>query len=371
MSETGCPVATIGAIAAIVRFVGTAAVASSFIVFAGGSSARVAGSEAFWRCIHQMARPVCGDLRPPTESQPMPDTTPDRPLTGILWMLVTGALFVAVTAVVKLVGSGLPAAESAFLRYVLGLVFLIPMIGPIRRAKITGRQLRLFGLRGLSHTLAVILWFYAMTRISIAEVTAMNYLSPVYVTLGAALFLGETLAFRRIMAVVAALVGAVIILRPGLRELNGGHFAMLAAAVFFAVSYLSMKRLSGQVSASVVVGMLSITVAIGLAPFAYAVWVPPSLAQLGWMFLVACFATAGHYTMTLAFAAAPVTVTQPVTFLQIVWATLLGAVFFAEPVDIWVLVGAAVIIASVSFIAWREAVVRRRSITPPAVAAQG
>ena len=68
--------------------------------------------------------------------------------------------------------------------------------------------------------------------------------------------------------------------------------------------------------------------------------------------------------MTLAFAAAPVTVTQPVTFLQLVWATILGVVVFAEPVDLWVVLGGAVILGSVTFITWREAMLKRQ-VTPP------
>jgi drug/metabolite transporter (DMT)-like permease len=284
-----------------------------------------------------------------------------------MWMVLTGIMFVAVTAIVKHVGDEVPAAQAAFLRYVLGLVFLLPMIRPILAAHLTRRQLKMFGIRGVVHTLAVILWFYAMARIPIAEVTAMNYLSPVYVSIGAALFLGEKLPPRRLIAVVLALVGAAIILRPGMREIEPGHIAMLGTAVLFAVGYLLAKQLSGEVSASVVVGMLSITVTIGLAPFAYAVWITPTIVQLGWLFLVACFATAGHYTMTLAFAAAPLTVTQPVTFLQLVWAVLLGAVVFGEAVDGWVVFGGLVIMASVSFITWREAVARRQ-VTPAVTA---
>lgn len=293
----------------------------------------------------------------------METKTQSRPVAGIFWMVVTGLMFVAVTAVVKHVGDEVPAAQAAFLRYVLGLIFLLPMIRPILAAHLTKRQKKLFWARGAVHTLAVILWFFAMARIPIAEVTAMNYLSPVYVSLGAALFLGERLPPRRLAAVIMALVGAVIILRPGVREVEIGHIAMLGTAVFFAIGYLIAKQLSGEVSAPVVVGMLSITVTVGLAPFAWAVWVTPTLPQLGWLFLVACFATAGHYAMTLAFAAAPLTVTQPVTFLQLVWAVLLGAVMFGEAVDGWVIFGGAVIMASVSFITWREAVARR-NITP-------
>ncbi len=276
---------------------------------------------------------------------------------------MTGIMFVAVTAIVKHVGDDVPAAQGAFLRYVLGLVFLIPMINPIMAARLTRRQLKLFGLRGLVHTVAVILWFFAMARIPIAEVTAMNYLSPIYVTLGAALFLGDKLPPRRLVAVVVALIGAMVILRPGIKAVELGHIAMLGTAICFAAGYLIAKQLSGEVSAPVVVGMLSIVVTIGLAPFAAMVWITPSMADLGWLFLVACFATAGHYTMTLAFAAAPLTVTQPVTFLQLVWAVLLGAVVFGETVDGWVIFGGAIIMASVSFITWREAVARR-AVTP-------
>ena len=287
-----------------------------------------------------------------------------KPLVGIFWMLVTGLCFVAVTALVKYMGPRVPPAEAAFLRYMLGLVFLLPMLPAVREARLTARQWKLFTLRGIFHCAGVILWFYSMTRIPIAEVTAMNYLAPVYVTLGAALFLGERLAVRRIAAVVIALVGAAVILRPGFRVVEPGHLAMLVAAVVFAGSYLLAKIMADEVKATVVVAMLSIFVTIGLAPFALANWVTPSWSDLGMLFAVASFATAGHYTMTLAFAAAPVMVTQPITFLQLVWAVLLGALVFAEPVDLWVILGGGLILSSVTFITWREAVLKRAPITP-------
>jgi len=290
---------------------------------------------------------------------------------GIFWMVLTGIFFVAVTAVVKSLDGAVPAAQAAFLRYFLGLVFVIPMIRPIAQAKLTRRQWTLFGVRGVAHTLGVALWFYGMATISIAEVTAMNYMSPIYVTIGAALVLGETLAARRILAIAAALLGALIILRPGFRALELGHLAMVGTALMFAAGYLVAKIMSDEVSPTVVVGMLSITVTIGLAPLAYAVWVTPTLSQLGWLFVVACLATAGHYTMTFAFAAAPLTVTQPVTFLQLVWAALLGAVFFAEPIDPWVVIGGMVIVSAVIFITLREAKLKRGQITPPANATKG
>ncbi|MEL6648813.1 MAG: DMT family transporter, partial [Pseudomonadota bacterium] len=195
-------------------------------------------------------------------------TSPQNPLLGVFWMLITGLCFVAVTALVKVLGTRIPAPEAAFLRYALGLVFLLPFLGTLRQTKLDRATWKLFGWRGLAHTLAVTLWFYAMARIPIADVTAMNYLSPIYVTLGAALFLGERLAARRIIAVLAALIGALIILRPGFRELDTGHFAMIFTAMLMGASYLMAKILSERCSAAVVVALLSITCTIGLAPLA-------------------------------------------------------------------------------------------------------
>ncbi len=295
-------------------------------------------------------------------------TPANSPTIGILWMVVTGLCFVMVTALVKTLGHRVPAAESAFIRYVLGLLFLIPVWRSLSAVRLTRRQWSLFGLRGLLHAVGVLLWFFAMARLPLAEVTAMNYLTPVGVTILAVIVLGEKLAFRRILAICAALAGALLILRPGFRELNPGHFAMLGTALLYSGSYLTAKIMSDEVSAVVVVALLSITVTICLAPFAYAQWVTPSLADLGVLFGVACFATAGHYSMTLAFAAAPVTVTQPVTFLQLVWSVLLGAALFGEAPDPWVITGGCVILASVSFITWREARLKRRHVTPPSPA---
>ena len=287
-----------------------------------------------------------------------------RRLVAISWMLLTGLLFVGVTAIVKHVGTDLPPAQSAFLRYVTGLVFVIPLIRLIKKANLSRNELTLFAWRGLAHSIGVILWFYAMAILPMAEVTAMGYLSPIYVTIGAALFLGERIAALRILAIFAAILGVLIILRPGFREISFGHISMLLNGILFALSYLIAKVMADKVEPLVVVGMLSIFVTIGLAPWAFWVWVTPTLSQLGWTFLLAIFATAGHYTMTLALRAAPISVTQPITFLQLVWSVLMGVLVFNEGFDKWVIIGALIIVFSISFIMWREEHVRRKKITP-------
>ncbi len=285
-------------------------------------------------------------------------------LTGVFWMVVTGICFLGVTALVKFMGTRIPAAEAAFLRYALGLVLLLPMLKDFSQNLPDRGLFILFAARGVVHTVGVVLWFFAMSRIPLADVTAMNYMSPIYVTLGAAIFLGEALALRRILAILVAILGAFLILRPGFRDISIGHIAMIFTALFFASSYLIAKHTSGRTTASVVVVMLSIYVTIGLAPMALLNWVTPTLAELLILFTVACFATAGHYTMTLAFAAAPVSVTQPATFLQLVWAVLVGSVIFGEDIDLFVIMGGGLILCSITFMSWREAVIKRKEMTP-------
>ena len=279
-------------------------------------------------------------------------------------MLVTGLCFVAVTGIVRHLGTDLPAVQGAFMRFLFGLVLLAPVLLSTFRMAAVQAALPMFVLRGALHTLAVSLWFYAMARIPVAEVTAIGYLNPIVVTLGAAIAFGERLAARRLMAIGVALLGAVVVLRPGLREILPGHYAQLGAAVSFGLSYLIAKRLSERIPAGAVVAMLSLTVTMGLAPLALSVWVPMRAEQMVWLALVAAFATAGHYCMTRAFAAAPMTVTQPVTFLQLVWATLLGVLVFDEAADPWVFLGGGLIIGAISYMTWREAQLKRRAVTP-------
>ena len=291
-------------------------------------------------------------------------------VTGIFWMVITGLLFVSVTAVVKFLGTSMPSSQAAFLRYVLGMVLLVPLFPKLIRISFSYGILKIFVVRGFLHAFGVLFWFYAMARIPLADVTAINYLSPIFVTIGAAIFLKENMSFRRIIAIGIAFIGALIILRPGFQSIDIGHIAMLAASLVFAGSYLLAKRASLLASPAIVVAMLSIIVPIVLAPFAYLDWVPPSNKELLILFLVAVLATSGHYTMTLALREAPITITQPVTFLQLVWAVLLGYFIFSEAMDIWVVFGAIIIILSTTFINWRELYLHRKILTPPNTAAK-
>ncbi len=293
---------------------------------------------------------------------------PDNVLSGIFWMVITTFLFVGVTAAVRYLGTSIPAPEAAFLRYAFGTVLMIPFLGPLFSRPPSKKAMSLFALRGLVHGVGVILWFYAMARIPIAEVTALGYIAPIFVTIGAAIFLGERLRWRRIIAVLAALVGALVILRPGFQEIGIGQLAQVGAAPLFAASTLLAKRLTREVDPTLIVGLLSLLCTFVLLPPALLNWVDPTWTELGFLAFTAVIATLGHYTMTLAMRAAPITVTQPIQFIQLVWATLLGVLAFGEPIDPYVLIGGAIIVGSATFISHREAKASRQTITPPAIA---
>ena len=287
-----------------------------------------------------------------------------RPLEGALWMAGAGLSFVGVNGIVRHLGTELPAAQSAFIRFGFGLMFLLPALWSMRGMRFQPGVGRLFLGRGALHVVAVILWFYAMARVPVAEMAAIGFLGPVMVLVIGGLILGEGLGARRIAAVLVAVAGGLIVLRPGVRELSPGHLSQLGATVFFSMSYIIAKRLSREAPASVIVAVLSVTVTLGLMPLAVMQWQPVRLEQLGWLATVAGLATLGHYAMARAFRAAPLAVTQPVTFLQLIWAAMLGALAFGEPVEPWVLAGGGLIILAISANTWAEA---RRDRVAPAV----
>lgn len=270
-------------------------------------------------------------------------------------MAVTGVLFVAVTGIVRHLGSDMNPVQAAFIRYAMGLAIIAPFLLRINWSRIfSGRRMSLFALRGVVHGIGVMLWFYAMAHIPIAEVTALGFTAPIFTTIGAALFLGEKVRARRIIAVLMGFVGAMIILRPGISVIDPGAIAQLIAAPMFAASFILAKKLTDTETSGVIVGALTISVTVVLLIPAILVWRTPTLTELVWLFATAALATAGHFTLTQAFRAAEITVTQPVAFLQLVWATVLGYYVFGEVPDILTWVGAAVIITSATYIAHRE-----------------
>jgi drug/metabolite transporter (DMT)-like permease len=226
-------------------------------------------------------------------------------------------------------------------------------------ADVAAANWRLHALRGLMHGVGVMLWFYAMSRIPLAEVTAIGFTNPVFATVGAAVFLGETLRLPRISAVVVGLFGALLIVRPGFAEVDAGAIAMLIAAPLFAASDLIAKVLTRRESGPAVVAYLSIFVtAVTFVP-AMLVWRAPTLEEWLVTIAIAGLATLGHLALIQGFKVGEMSAIQAAKFLQLLWSALIGYVMFAEAPGLYTWIGSAIIIASALYIAHREGRARR------------
>ncbi len=284
----------------------------------------------------------------------------NQSIIGILWMVITTILFVGVTATVRYLEGEVPAPQAAFLRYAIGTVMLAPSLITLTKFKPERSLFNKFVLRGFVHSIGVTLWFYAMSVMPVAEVTAIGFLTYIFVSIGASIFLKEKLHKHRLSAILISFIGALIILRPGFKVIESGQLGMLIATMVFTASYLIAKVVSKERTSSEIVAMLSIFTTIFLIPSAIYSWEPLSLEALLILSFTALIATLGHITMTKAIKAAPMVVTQPVLFLQLVWASMVGLFIFDEEFDLFVIIGGTVIMLCVCYVSYREHILGKK-----------
>ncbi|WP_417517434.1 DMT family transporter [Minwuia sp.] len=299
-------------------------------------------------------------------------------MVGMGYLVLSGLIFATFTAIIRSLSSDLHPAETAFIRYLFGFLLVLPLFMGRRRDELKTKRPVLHISRGLIHGCGVLLWFYAISKIQLAEVTALAFTSPVWATIGAFLVLREQIHFRRIVAVFLGLLGAMIVLfnlptsfeelSQNFSALGLGQVAILVSAPLFACSKIMTKRLTETENTTAIVAWLSLTVTFALAVPAMLVWRWPTMEEWFWLAIVAGLATTAHICMTRAWRAADISVTQPAEFLQLVWASLIGIYMFGETPTIGIWIGGAVIVGSATYIAHREAATRRQGRARAAVA---
>ena len=277
-------------------------------------------------------------------------------------MVVTTLLFAIVTGIVRYIGSDIPAPVAAFVRYIISTIFFIPLIVKMFFLERNKSNKRVYWARGLAHGFGVILWFFAMARIPVSEVTAIGYITPIFVSIAAFIFLKETFSISIIGALAICMIGMVIIIRPTTSGIAVGQLSMVIATLFFAASYILAKKLSSTESTLEILVALNFIVTVTLAPFAIAFWVTPSIQEVLFLSIVALFATAGHFTMTMALKLAPITITQPISYVQIVWASCIGFIFFGETIGFWFSVGATLIILSSLYVTYTSSSRKKKDV---------
>jgi len=168
-------------------------------------------------------------------------------LRGIIWVGLSGLLFALLNVFTLIPAQHLNSYVMAFLRYCAGTLILMPLvvrIGPYRALHSNRKGLHL--ARGMVHACGMFLWFAALPLTSLAEITALGFTGPIFVTIGAALFLGEDVRLRRWAAVLVGFGGAMIIIRPGFSEIGIGAICVLVSTPIFSASNLISKGLAQQ-----------------------------------------------------------------------------------------------------------------------------
>ena len=277
---------------------------------------------------------------------------------SLAWMVMACLMFALVMVSIRLFLTDLPPPQTVFLRYFLGIFLIAPFLRTSPRAVLRSPARGALILRSALHGSAVFLWFYAVLRIPLAEVNAMLNLGPVYATIGAALFMGERLRFRRIAAICVAFLGALIIIRPGFVEIGVGTLAVMATAMLFAASDLFAKQLKAYHDDNSIIIALSVGISIMLLIPAIAVWQAMSFQNWIGVLAITGSATVGHVALMRSFSG-PMWAAQSGKYIQLLFVVIFGIILFDEIPEIPVLTGALVVLASVSYIAVREGRLRR------------
>lgn len=280
-------------------------------------------------------------------------------LRGILWVGLSGILFALLNVFTLIPAQHLNSYVMAFMRYLAGTLLLLPLIvriGPHRAFHSYRKGLHV--ARGVIHASGMFLWFAALPLITLAELTALGFTGPIFVTIGAALFLGENVRLRRWAAVLVGFGGAMIIIRPGFTEIGWGAICVLISTPIFSASNLISKSLARTDSAETIVAWQHCVIVVCAAPVAFWFWQTPTWVDLLWFLGAGLAGTLGHICQQRGYQIADITLLQPIGFLSLIWNTLLGLFLFSQSPDVWTFVGAAVIFASAMYISHREAVRR-------------
>ena len=268
------------------------------------------------------------------------------PLRGVLWMLSACALLSVVSALARYAAlDGMALFQIVFLRLLFAVVTLLPLIWRRWPSILQTTQPKLYAWRVVIGLTAMVSWFGALALIPVGDVTAISFLTPIFGTLAAIVFLGETTSPRRLAALALGFVGALIILRPGYIETGTGMWVAVVAACAMATASIFIKQLTRRDDPDKVVVISTLCQAPLLAVPAVYVWTWPSLEMWGVFVAMGVFATLGQISLSRAFAATDIGIVMGVDFARLPFAVLFGWLLFGELSDIWTWIGATVIFA--------------------------
>ena len=275
-------------------------------------------------------------------------------LRGVLWMGGAVLSFSAMAIAARELLAHMQPFQVLFLRSVVMLAIVLVVVAQADDPAIGTKRLRLHALRNLVHCGGQYCWVFAIGALPLATVFAIEFTMPVWTAILAAVLLGERLNRGRVVMLVLGLAGVLIILRPGFGFFQLATLVALAAAFLYAGNMIATKRLSGSDSPLAVLFWMSVMQTPLSLVAALPQWVAPPVSALPWIAVMGVGSYTAHYCMTRAFKLADASVVVPIDFVRLPLIAVVGAVFYKEPFDLWIIVGALVIFAGTYYSLRRE-----------------
>jgi len=277
---------------------------------------------------------------------PRPATAQAR---GVFWITLSITFFTGYMVAGRHLTQTMHPFEALFFRAIFMIVFMLPWLakhgpGPMRLARMGP-----FALRGILAMTNMSLLLSALALMPVAEVSAINFTRPMFTTILATLFLGEVSGGRRWTSILIGFLGALIVIRPGFADLNMGAMLSLASAATAAVTFILVKTLSGRESPDAIAFYQPVFVLPIAAVLTAFTWSTPSWFDVAWCAFLGLLAILSHRCMNRAFAAVPLSFLQPLEFIRLPIAAVLGWIAFGDTTDIWTWIGGTVIFAASIF----------------------
>ncbi len=277
---------------------------------------------------------------------------------GISWMVFASLFYACTYATARYLSSDFDTFQIVFFRSALGVLFMLPWLIGAGISVLRTSRVGLYAARtGMNYAgMAMLMW--ALAHLELQKVTGLMFTSPLFTVLFVATILGEKVDIRRWSALVIGFLGAMIILRPGIIEVEMTTLAVLATSALYALVNTSTKSLSStEDSNKIVFYVFLLMMVVGIGPALYT-WKPVALHHVPWIVGLGVFSSLATQGVTRALAVGEASVVMPFNFLKLPFAACLGLLLFTEIPDLWTGIGAAVIFASTYYIARREAAMR-------------
>jgi drug/metabolite transporter (DMT)-like permease len=264
---------------------------------------------------------------------------------------MTGSIlsFSAMAVAGRAVAPVLDTFELMTWRSVIGFVIVVSIGGLMGRlGQIRFNRLGAHAIRNIFHFTGQNLWFWAITVIPLAQAVALEFTTPLWVILLSPLLLGERITRTRALSALLGFAGILIVARPDLTQVNPGVLAAAGSAIGFAGSAIFTKRLTRHEDVvSILFWLTVMQAAFGLAASALDGDITlPTAAVMPWLILIGIAGVGAHLCLTKALSLAPATVVIPMDFIRLPAIAVVGMLLYGEPLDLYVVLGALVILAS-------------------------